>query len=270
MAFSGQSPVVVDKLHLIQVSLHNYCVIRSILAYIIIVINTMKGDIQMFVCPYMSRSNLFYRTPELISYVRILHASPNAPAVDVYVNNTPTFRNIVYRNFSQYIPLQGGGQYNIKVFPTGTQVTPIINQNLLVPEGKIYTIAAIGEPSNISLLPVEDLPLKPISPGKASVRFVHLSPDAPNVDITLPNGNKLFSNIGYKGITEYIPVASGTYTIQARLSGTNNVVLTVPNITVRPNNFYTVYAIGYASKTPGLQVLIPLDGNSYLQLYTPS
>lgn len=224
----------------------------------------------MFVCPYISRSNLFYRNPELISYVRVLHASPNAPAVDIYVNNDPTFRNISYRKFSQYIPLEGGGLYNIKVFPAGTTVNPIIDQNLFIREGTIYTVAAIGEPSNISLLPVEDSPLRPISPGKASVRFVHLSPDAPNVDITLPNGNKLFSNIGYKGITQYIPVAGGTYTIQARPTGTTNVVLTVPNIRVQPNKFYTIYAVGYASKTPGLQALIPLDGNSYLQLYRPS
>lgn len=222
----------------------------------------------MFVCPYMSKSNLFYRSPELISYVRVLHASPNAPAVDVYVNNNPTFRNIAYRNFSQYISLQGGGLYNIKVFPAGTQVNPIIDQNLFINQGKIYTIAAIGDPSSISLLAVEDSPLTPIVPGKASVRFVHLSPDAPNVDITLPNGTKLFNNVGYKGITGYIPVAAGTYTIQARPTGTNNVVLTVPNIRVQPNKFYTIYAVGYASKTPGLQALIPLDGNSYLQLYS--
>lgn len=221
----------------------------------------------MFVCPYLSRSNLFYRSPELISYVRVLHASPNAPAVDVYVNNTPTFRNIAYRNFSEYFPLQGGGLYNVKVFPAGIKVNPIIDENLFIPEGKIYTVAAIGEPSNISVLPVEDSPLRPISPGKASVRFVHLSPDAPNVDITLPNGTKLFSNVGYKGITEYIPVTSGTYTIQAIPTSTNNVVLTVPNITVQPNKFYTIYVVGYALKTPGLQALIPLDGNSYLQLY---
>lgn len=221
----------------------------------------------MFVCPYMSRSNLFYRNPDPISYVRVLHASPNAPAVDVYLNDTPTFRNITYREFSEYVPLTGGGLYNIKVFPAGTKTNPIVNENLFIPEGKIYTVAAIGDPSNISLLLVEDSPLSPIIVGKASVRFVHLSPDAPNVDVTLPNGTKLFSNVGYKGITKYIPAAAGTYTIQAKPTGTNNVILTVPNIRVAPNKFYTIYMVGYASKTPGLQVLIPLDGNSYLQLY---
>lgn len=224
----------------------------------------------MFICPYMSTFDSYYRNPDPISYIRVLHASPNAPAVDVYVNNVPTFRNIPYRKFSDYVSLPGGGLYNIKIFPVGTNVNPIINKNLFIPEGKIFTVAAIGEPSAISLFPIEDTPLTPIVPGKASVRFVHLSPDAPSVDITLPNGTKLFSNIAYKGVTKYIPVSAGKYTIQARVAGTDKIVLTVPNISVNPNKFYTVYAVGFASKTPGLQVLIPLDGNSYLQLLSPT
>lgn len=222
----------------------------------------------MFVCPYMLRFNSYYRNPDPISYIRVLHASPNAPAVDIYVNNNPTFRNIAYRKFSDYIPLTGGGLYNIKVFPAGNKTNPIINQNLFIPDGKIFTVAAIGEAPNISLFPIEDTPLVPIVQGKASVRFAHLSPDAPNVDITLPNGTKLFENVGYKGVTKYIPLSAGTYTVQARPTGTDKVVLTVPNIRLLPNNFYTLYAVGFASKTPGLQLLIPLDGNSYLQLYS--
>ena len=223
---------------------------KQILTYIIIVINIMKGDIMMFVCPYMSMFNSYYRNPDPKSFIRVLHASPNAPAVDVYVNNVPTFRNISYRNFSEYVPLSDGGVYNIKFFPTGTKVNPIINENLFIPQGKIYTIAAIGEPSEISLFSIEDSPLTPIVPGKASVRFVHLSPDAPKVDITLPNGTKIFSNVGYKEITNYIPVAAGTYTIQARVSGTDKVLLTVPNIRVSPNKFYTVYAYWLSLQNP--------------------
>ena len=224
----------------------------------------VKGDILMLICPYISDYKNYFRAPDPESYIRILHASPNAPAVDVYVNNVPTFRNISYRGFSQYAQLPGGGLYNIKVFPAGTKVNPVINTNIFIADGKIYTVPVIGELPNISLLPVED-PRIPITPGKASIRFVHLSPDAPNVDITLPNGTKLFSNVGYKEIEKYINVNPGTYTLQARVSGTDKVVLNVPNVRLTPNRFYTVYAVGFASKSPGLQALIPLDGNSYLE-----
>lgn len=217
----------------------------------------------MFNCPYLPRLKKQYRNPDPDTYVRVLHASPNAPAVDVYVNNSPVFRNLSYRGFSQYIPLPGGGLYNIKVFPAGTTVNPVINTNIFIPNGRIYTVAVIGELSDISLLPIED-PRIPITPGKASIRFVHLSPDAPNVDIALPNGTKLFSDVAYKEIERYINVNAGTYTLQMRIAGTNNIVLTVPNIRLAPNRFYTIYAVGFASKSPGLQFLIPLDGNSYL------
>lgn len=218
----------------------------------------------MFICPYLSNSKNYFRNPDPESYVRILHASPNAPAVDVYVNNFPSFKNIAYRGFSNYVKLPGSGLYNIKVFPAGTNVNPVINTNVFITDGKIYTIAAIGELSNISLLPIED-PRIPITPGKTSIRFVHLSPDTPSVDVTLPNGTKLFSDVSYKEITNYTTVNPGTYTLQVRIAGNDKVALNVPNIRVKPNRFYTVYAIGFSSKTPGLQALIPLDGNSYLQ-----
>lgn len=218
----------------------------------------------MFTCPYLSKFNRQYRKPDPSTYMRVFHASPNAPALDVYVNNTPAFRNLSYRGFSRYVPLPGGGLYNIKVFPAGTRENPVINTNVFIPVGRIYSIAIIGELSNISLLPIED-PRIPITAGKASLRFVHLSPDAPNVDITLPNGTKLFSDVAYKEIENYINVNPGTYTLQARVAGTNNIILTVPNIRLTSNRFYTVYSVGFTSRTPGLQFLIPLDGNSYLQ-----
>lgn len=217
----------------------------------------------MLICPYLSNFENYFRNPDPEAYVRILHASPKTPTVDVYVNNIPIFRNISYRGFSNYVKLPGGGLYNIKVFPAGTKVTPIINTNIFIPDGRIYTVAAIGELPNISLLPIED-PRIPITPGKASIRFVHLSPDTPNVDVTLPNGKKLFSDVSYKEISNYVNVNEGTYTLQLRVAGTDKITLIVPNIKLTPNRFYTVYAIGFSSKTPGLQALIPLDGNSYL------
>lgn len=216
----------------------------------------------MFSCPYYSYGG-FYRLTEPESYVRILHASPNAPAVDVYVNNRPVFRNLSYKNFSDYVSLPPG-LYNIKVFPAGTKTKAVVDTNLFIPGQKIFTVAAIGNAPNISLLPIEDV-RRPKIPNKALVRFAHLSPNAPNVDITLPNGTVLFSNVGYKDVTQYIPVDPGVYTLEAREAGTNKKVLIVPNIRLSPNRFYTVYAVGDVSKAPGLQVLIPLDGNSYLQ-----
>lgn len=115
----------------------------------------------------------------------------------------------------------------------------------------------------MDLLSIEDV-RHPKIPDKAFIRFGHLSPEAPTLNVVLPNGNTLFSNVSYKQITPYIPVDPGTYTIEARSSSSDERILYVPNIRLRGDRFYTIYAVGNLSKPPELQVLIPLDGNSYI------
>ncbi len=39
------------------------------------------------------------------SYIRVLHAAPNAPAVDVYVGDMILFNNLTFGQFSSYIPV---------------------------------------------------------------------------------------------------------------------------------------------------------------------
>src|SRR6056297_2792314 len=181
------------------------------------------------------------------SYIRVLHASPDAPAVDVYANNNLIAKNLKYSKFTEYISVMPGN-YNIKVFPANTKSNPVIDTSLNIPANKIYTVAAIDKLANISLYPIEDPRLHP-SRTRAYVRFVHLSPNAPNVDITLPNGYPLFKDVGYKEVTKYIPLRPKTYTIEARPSGSDEVVLYVPNIKLSPNKFYTIYAIGLVGDT---------------------
>jgi len=198
------------------------------------------------------------------SYLRVLHASPDAPRVDVYANGKLIARNLRYREFTQYLSLIPG-QYNITAYPARTTTNPVIKTSVTLRPNSIYTAAAIGRLSNIELYAIGE-PRIQIPANKANIRFVHLSPNAPAVDITTPEGKVIFANISYKGITNYIPVAPGKLSIQARVAGTDNVVLTVPNIMLKPQRNYSVYAVGLAGEKPGLQVLIPLDGNTYLNV----
>jgi len=216
----------------------------------------------MYNCLYNYPYNLYYRQPITPSYVRLLHASPNAPAVDIYANGSPIARNLSYRNFTEYLAIPGGN-YNIVIFPAGQTVNPVLNTNINIPGGSIFTVAAIGLLPNITLLPVNE-PRISIPTGKLMLRFVHLSPNAPNVDLEMQTGEIAFSNVAYQGITQYIPLDSGTYTFNLKVTNTNQNVLYVPNIRLETGRFYTIYAIGLVAGAPPLQVLIPLDGNTYI------
>lgn len=207
----------------------------------------------MFYCPYANTSDYFYRGMQMSSRIRVLHASPNSPAVDVYANGNLIVKNLSYKELSQYLPVPPG-DYNIKVYPSGQMTNPVINTNIFIPKNTVFTVAAIGTLPNISLLPIPE-PITANTSGKACVRFVHLSPNAPAVDITLADGTKVFNNVPYKDTTHYVCVPGGTYTLKVSPTGTGNIVLTVPNVKLNPNNYYTIYAVGLVGKSPPLEAI---------------
>lgn len=94
----------------------------------------------------------------------------------------------------------------------------------------------------------------------ARVRFIHLSPNAPGVDVVLLNGIKLFNDTKYKEATDYINVTPGIYTLQVRPTGSDMVLLTIPNINLETNQVYTIYAIGLVNGNPPLEAVILVDG----------
>ncbi|WP_130806445.1 DUF4397 domain-containing protein [Senegalia massiliensis] len=195
------------------------------------------------------------------SYARILHASPDAPGVDVYLNNTLIAQNLTYENFTEYLPLMNG-RYNVQVFATGTRSNPVIDTVINIMPNSDYTIAATGFLKDIQPLVINDTSYN-IPPNMSQVKFVHLVPDAPKVDVTLSDGKKLFENIGFREVSKKILVDPGRYTLQVRIAGTDDVVLTVPNVILNPNQYYTVYAVGTVKGNKPLQAIIALDKASY-------
>lgn len=209
----------------------------------------------MFFCP-------FYRTPEK-SFVRILHASPDAPPVDVYLNDKIIARNLSYKQFTPYVSV-APGLYNLRIYPAGRITNPLINTNYNFKPDTIVTLAAGSQLSNIRLFSYEE-PKLPSIPGSSYVRFIHLSPNTPASDLTNQTGKVIARNISFGGSSNYTPLASGTYTLEVSPTGTNSVALHVPNVIIRPGRFYSVYLVGFPNEIGPLQVLLPLDGNSYIE-----
>lgn len=213
----------------------------------------------------MSNMNSMGSMGSMITYVRLLHASPNAPIVDVYVNDKLLVKNLNYREFTDYVKLMPG-TYNIKIYKSTNGKNLLYNKNLTIPGNTIFTIAAIGIfPESFELYPIEEKYTGVNTRNKAKVRFVHLIPNGPPVDVTLPVRNVLFGNVMYKDITDYIEMTPGMYTFEITYPNSTTNILYIPNIRLRGGRFYTIYAIGLVGDEPAPQVLIPLDGLTYLK-----
>ena len=190
----------------------------------------------------------------MTSYIRILHASPNAPAVDVYANEDLIIENLAYAQMSPYIPLPSAS-YNIRVYPTGTTRDPIIDTDVYIPPNTVFTVGAIGSLPNISLYPIPEPSIAQNS-GNTCVRFVNLSPNAPAVDVALEGGTIVFNDVAYKGVSNYICIVPGTYMFKVSPTGSQDAVLMVPDITLEEDVYYTIYVLGLFEETTGLQAIL--------------
>lgn len=197
--------------------------------------------------------------------VRVVHASPDAPAVDVWVNDGEAFTNAPFKGITDYASLDVG-TYNVKVVPAGATEPVVIEADLTL-EAKDYTVVAVGNLADIEPLVLVDNNAAPAA-GKAHVRFVHASPDAPAVDVAVTGGPVLFSNVAFKGTGDYLPVDAGTYDLEVRLAGTETVALAVPGVALSDGTVYTVFAMGLAGGEPALAAVLSADAVSTMMLPT--
>ena len=191
------------------------------------------------------------------SLVRVFHAAPQAPNVDVYVNDQMVFSNLAFGDFTRYVYLDEG-EYNVSVYLAGQKDRPVINQMVDVPSQQIFTIAATGNLDNLGLLVIPDKVSKSPSQNYSSIRIIHLSPNAPGVDI-LVDGDTLFEDISFGEGTDYVDLNPGTYNVNVVLNTDKSVVLPL-KVTLNPDKIYTIYIIG---NPPTLQAVQVVDGNTY-------
>jgi hypothetical protein len=200
-------------------------------------------------CGKDDNSNPVAPTPQ--ARVMAIHASPDAPAVDLLVDGAVAGSGLAFPNNTAYLSVNAGTR-NVKVNVAGTSTT-VINANLPVTGGVNYSVFAVDAVASIGALVLTDDLTTPAT-GKAHVRFVHLSPDAPAVDVAVTSGPVLFADKSFKQYTAFTPVGAGNYNLEVRLAGTSTVVLSLPGITLQAGKIYTVFAKGFVAGT-GAQAL---------------
>jgi hypothetical protein len=192
--------------------------------------------------------------------IRVLHASPDAPAVDIWIDGSIVdgLTNVPFGTISDYMNVPAG-TYNVVVVETGTTSPAFIDANVTVDAGMAYTIAATGEAASIGATVLADNPS--LDYDNAQVRVVHFSPDAPAVDVAPDGADPVFSNLAFPNDTGYAALPAGTYDLEVRVAGTSDVALQLDPLMLAGGNAYSVFAIGFAAGGDNpLQVLIASDG----------
>jgi hypothetical protein len=179
--------------------------------------------------------------------LRVGHASPDAPPVEVCVNGSTAINYLEFGEITGYIPLPPD-DYFVQVFVFDGIFdcggVPVIEATLPLAPFTDYTVVATDFVADITPVVLVDNNSEPAT-GNAHVRFFHASPDAPAVDIAVVDGPILFSDIEFQEASNYLPVPGDTsYDLEVRLAGTGTVVLTVNDLYLTAGEVYTVFALG--------------------------
>lgn len=154
--------------------------------------------------------------------LRVVHDSPDTPAVDVIVNgdfDNPFVGGIAYPEVVpaiDYAPVPAG-QYDVVVTDSATQSVMPIMEQLDVAAGSETTIAAIDFLADVRLLLLPDDNRRLATAAK--VRLVHGSPSAGPVDIyvtvtgDIASVDPNFEDVPFEANTGYVELAEGSYVV---------------------------------------------------------
>lgn len=172
---------------------------------------------------------------EAVSLVRVIDASYNAPAVDVYVGATQIAGNIAASTITNYAILSPGIQ-TTKIDSTGTTkvLTTLSGSYLASQQHSVYiTDSGTGFTATILTDQVVQAPV-----GKVDVRFLQNANAVGAVDIYLvPDGSKfaaatpIASDLAPGQVTSYIPVDAGSYQLVIAPAGSTTASYTGSAVT---------------------------------------
>lgn len=198
--------------------------------------------------------------------VRVLHAGPDAPPVDVWLDGSrvEALTNVPFGTLSDYLSIPAG-PHDVQVFATGTDADPVIDAaGLEVSAGVSYTIAATGFLSDGSIATPQVLVDDPEPKvDMAQLRVVHFAADAPAVDIAPDGGDALVEGLEFPNATAYLDIPGGEYDLEVRANADGSTVLDLDPLTVNEGTSYSAFAIGsLADGAAPLTVIVGVDATA--------
>jgi hypothetical protein len=175
--------------------------------------------------------------------LRVVHASPDAGPVDVYLGESPVIQGLEFGLSTEFAPAASGEQ-QIRVVPAGGPLDqPAIDVTQELTAGQAYQITATGASDDLQAT-VNEMDLSPLPEGQGRMRVIHASPDTDAIDVAIAGGPVPFEDIEYRGASGYQTLDAGSYNLQVRTAEDDTILLEAPPVNVEAGKVYDVFAIG--------------------------
>lgn len=165
--------------------------------------------------------------------LRALHASPDAPAVNVIINGTAALTDVDYRSGSGFVDAPEQTRVQVEaIVPAGNSI--VIDETLELEYNTEYTVIAAGEvAAPVSAWVIENPSDEPIPSGSLRAQVAHAAPSAPAVDVyvTAPDADLggatplNESAFAFGDSTDRVSVPAGDYQIRVTAAGDKQAVV---------------------------------------------
>jgi hypothetical protein len=188
--------------------------------------------------------------PIEVSGLNVIHASPTTELLDVYVDNSKA-NNATDFEFGDKIGYLSAfsGNRRINVFKkNSTTSLKSLDYNLEPQLG--YSLFVVNKLEDIELLMLKDNLTKPAA-GKATIRFINLSPDAGSLSLNVnAAATDLVANKAFKEYSDFITIdAAEGVNFDVKNATTGAVETSVTNVKIEDGKIYTIYAKGLKANT---------------------
>lgn len=169
--------------------------------------------------------------------VQIVHAAPNAPAVDIYVTAPDTnlaaeqpLATAAYKDATELVAVPSG-DYQIRITPAGADTLVFDSGTVSLASGENLVVAAttnVGpgdSPVQLVVAGIEAATVVNDVNTPAAIRVIHAVADAPAVDVIANNALTLFDGAPFLGVTDYAEVPGATYLIDVAADADNSIVV---------------------------------------------
>lgn len=179
--------------------------------------------------------------------LQVVHASPDAPAVDVRVNGDVLIPGLEFPNATGFVEV-APDTYSVSVTVAGNPGAIAIGPvDLTFEPGVRYSVLAVNELAAIEALILDDDPRNVAT--NAKVRIVHASPTAADVDIyvtavgaDINNEAATLENIPFKANTGFLALPAGDYDVTVTPTGTKTAAIGPATISIADGGIYTAIA----------------------------
>jgi len=190
-------------------------------------------------------------------FVRVIHASPDAGAVDIYVDGKLAIPGLAFGKATDFMAM-AAKIYKVEVRTAGAKATDkaVVTSTITVTKGELLNVVALGEAAGkgVAALRLATFPAysKDLG-GKAALDVIHAVPDGPAIDV-LSGVRPVVKNVAFGKAGKTWVVDAGKWFLAVVPTGkTSPILVDMPSTTLDADMITTI-VIGGTVKDKSVKV----------------